>query len=88
MKARALLLCALSLLLVLPALSLSQLNDADKKLAHDLLQELIEINTTDSVGNVSTASEAMAKRFRDAFESTNSRQLPRPVAMVASNKPG
>jgi acetylornithine deacetylase/succinyl-diaminopimelate desuccinylase-like protein len=27
---------------------------------------LIEINTTDSVGNVSTASEALARRFRDA----------------------
>ena len=29
-------------------------------------KQLIEINTTDSVGNVSTASEAMAQRFRDA----------------------
>jgi acetylornithine deacetylase/succinyl-diaminopimelate desuccinylase-like protein len=45
---------------------LAQLSDADKKLARDILQELIEINTTDSVGNVSTASEAMAKRLRSA----------------------
>jgi acetylornithine deacetylase/succinyl-diaminopimelate desuccinylase-like protein len=35
-------------------------------LARDLFKELIEINTTDSVGNVTTAVEAMAKRFRDA----------------------
>jgi acetylornithine deacetylase/succinyl-diaminopimelate desuccinylase-like protein len=45
---------------------LAQLYQADRKLARDLLQELIEINTTDSVGNVSTASEAMARRLRDA----------------------
>jgi acetylornithine deacetylase/succinyl-diaminopimelate desuccinylase-like protein len=32
--------------------------------ARDLLKELIEINTTDSVGNVTTAAEAMAKRLR------------------------
>jgi len=36
------------------------------QLAHDLLKQLIEINTTDSVGNVTTASEAVAARFRDA----------------------
>ncbi len=35
-------------------------------LAHDIFKELIEINTTDSVGNITTASEAMAKRLRDA----------------------
>lgn len=34
--------------------------------AHDIFKELIEINTTDSVGSVTAASEAMAKRFRDA----------------------
>ncbi|HEX8799553.1 MAG TPA: M20/M25/M40 family metallo-hydrolase [Terriglobales bacterium] len=66
MKLRALLLCALSLLLALPTFSHAQLYPADRKLARDLLQELIEINTTDSVGNVSTASEAIAKRLRDA----------------------
>src|SRR5215831_4229605 len=63
---RALLLWALFLPLALPTFSQAQLNEADKKLARDLLQELIEINTTDSVGNVSTASEAMAKRLREA----------------------
>jgi acetylornithine deacetylase/succinyl-diaminopimelate desuccinylase-like protein len=35
-------------------------------LAHDILKQLVEINTTDSVGNVSTAAEAIRKRFRDA----------------------
>jgi acetylornithine deacetylase/succinyl-diaminopimelate desuccinylase-like protein len=34
--------------------------------ARAVFQQLIEINTTDSVGNVSTAAEAMAKRLRDA----------------------
>ncbi|HYC08486.1 MAG TPA: M20/M25/M40 family metallo-hydrolase, partial [Steroidobacteraceae bacterium] len=36
---------------------------AADQLAHDLYRELIEINTTDSVGNVSTASAALAQRF-------------------------
>ena len=34
--------------------------------ARAIFQQLIEINTTDSVGNVTAAAEAMAKRFRDA----------------------
>src|SRR5450432_2992030 len=34
--------------------------------ARGIFKELIEINTTDSVGNVSTASEAMAKRLSAA----------------------
>jgi acetylornithine deacetylase/succinyl-diaminopimelate desuccinylase-like protein len=37
-----------------------------RQLAHDTLKQLIEINTTDSVGNVTTAAEAMAQRLRDA----------------------
>jgi len=32
-------------------------------LAHDTFQQLIEINTTDSVGNTTTAARAMAERF-------------------------
>jgi acetylornithine deacetylase/succinyl-diaminopimelate desuccinylase-like protein len=35
-------------------------------LAHDIFKQLIEINTTDSVGNVTTAAEAMAQRLLDA----------------------
>jgi acetylornithine deacetylase/succinyl-diaminopimelate desuccinylase-like protein len=36
-----------------------------KQMARDIFKQLIEINTTDSVGNVTTAAEAMAKRLRD-----------------------
>jgi acetylornithine deacetylase/succinyl-diaminopimelate desuccinylase-like protein len=34
--------------------------------AREIFRELIEINTTDSVGNVTTAANAMAKRLTDA----------------------
>jgi acetylornithine deacetylase/succinyl-diaminopimelate desuccinylase-like protein len=44
----------------------AQIDDATRKLAHDVFQQLIEINTPDSVGNVTTAAEAMERRFRDA----------------------
>jgi acetylornithine deacetylase/succinyl-diaminopimelate desuccinylase-like protein len=44
----------------------AQLDDSTKQYAHDVFKQLIEINTTDSVGTVTTASEAMAQRFRDA----------------------
>lgn len=64
MNNRALSLCVLCSLLAVP--SLAQLDSANRQLAHDIFKELIEINTTDSVGNVTTAAEAMAKRLRDA----------------------
>src|SRR5215469_3286220 len=35
-------------------------------LAHEIFKQLIEINTTDSVGSVTAAAEAVAKRFRAA----------------------
>jgi acetylornithine deacetylase/succinyl-diaminopimelate desuccinylase-like protein len=39
----------------------------EHQIAHDILKELIEINTTDTpAGNVTTAAEAMAARFRAA----------------------
>ncbi|HEX3106838.1 MAG TPA: M20/M25/M40 family metallo-hydrolase, partial [Terriglobales bacterium] len=62
MSRLCLLLCAVVLV---PNLN-AQIDSSTKQLAHDILKQLIEINTTDSVGNVTTASEAMAKRFRDA----------------------
>jgi acetylornithine deacetylase/succinyl-diaminopimelate desuccinylase-like protein len=43
-----------------------QSDAATKKLARDVLQELIEINTTDSVGSTTRAANAMAKRFEAA----------------------
>ena len=41
-------------------------DDATRQLGRDILKELIEINTTDSVGNTTRAAEAMAKRLKDA----------------------
>ena len=52
-------------LLLMPS-SQAQIDDATKKLSHDIFKQLIEINSTDSVGSVTAASEAMAQRFRDA----------------------
>jgi acetylornithine deacetylase/succinyl-diaminopimelate desuccinylase-like protein len=42
------------------------LPEADKTLAHDIFKELIEINTTDSVGSTTLAANAMRKRLLDA----------------------
>jgi acetylornithine deacetylase/succinyl-diaminopimelate desuccinylase-like protein len=57
-----LLLCGL----LLVAGSNAQTDEQSKQLAHNIFKQLIEINTTDSVGNVTAAAEAMAQRFRDA----------------------
>src|ERR1700726_16534 len=38
---------------------------AVNQLARDIFKQLIEINTTDSVGNVTTAAQAMAQRLLD-----------------------
>lgn len=38
---------------------------ATRTLAHDIFKQLVEINTTDSVGNVTTAAQAMAQRLLD-----------------------
>src|SRR6266849_1212397 len=53
------------LVAVLAPTGRTQSPDQTKQLAHDIFKQLIEINTTDSVGNVTTAAEAMAKRLRD-----------------------
>jgi acetylornithine deacetylase/succinyl-diaminopimelate desuccinylase-like protein len=61
------LLVVLALICVSLAVDLqAQLDDSTRQLSHDIFKQLIEINTTDSVGNVTTASEAMAQRLRDA----------------------
>ena len=52
--------------LFVAAVAQAQIDDQNKQLAHDIFKQLIEINTTDSVGSVTAASEAMAQRFRDA----------------------
>ena len=41
-------------------------DEATRKLALNIFKQLIEINTTDSVGSVTVAAEALAQRFRDA----------------------
>ena len=53
----------LSFLFFAPA-SQAQIDDSTRKLSHDIFKQLIEINSTDSVGSVTTAAEAMAQRFR------------------------
>jgi acetylornithine deacetylase/succinyl-diaminopimelate desuccinylase-like protein len=55
-----------AVLLVLGSLGAAPLDDATRQLAHDIFQQLIEINTTDSVGSTTVAAEAMAKRLRAA----------------------
>ncbi|MGA7917269.1 MAG: M20/M25/M40 family metallo-hydrolase [Candidatus Acidiferrales bacterium] len=45
---------------------LAQVNDATKQLSHDIFKQLVEINTTDSVGSTTVAADAMAKRLLDA----------------------
>ena len=44
----------------------AQVDEQTHQLSHDIFQQLIEINTTDSVGSVTAASEAMMQRFLDA----------------------
>jgi acetylornithine deacetylase/succinyl-diaminopimelate desuccinylase-like protein len=55
----------LSMLLFVPSRS-ARATDATKQLARDIFRELVEINTTDSVGSTTVAAEAMAKRLREA----------------------
>src|SRR6266853_1463138 len=43
----------------------TQSQDQTKQLSREIFKQLIEINTADSVGNVTTAAEAMAGRLRD-----------------------
>lgn len=60
----ALALCgAVSLTLAAPV---DTLDAPSRALAHDIYRQLIEINTTDSVGNVSSAAKAMQQRLLDA----------------------
>ncbi|HKD80532.1 MAG TPA: M20/M25/M40 family metallo-hydrolase [Candidatus Angelobacter sp.] len=61
--------CSFTLLLFTVSSAALQQNtlSPDHQLARDIFQQLIEINTTDTpAGNVSTATEAMAARFRTA----------------------
>ena len=44
----------------------SQIDDATRQLSREIFKQLVEVNTTDSVGNVTTAAQAMAQRLLDA----------------------
>jgi acetylornithine deacetylase/succinyl-diaminopimelate desuccinylase-like protein len=55
----------LPLLLIL-AVAHAQLNPQTRQLSRDIFQQLIEINSTDSVGSTTVAADAMAKRLLDA----------------------
>ena len=57
---------AATILLSCASLNAARLDDATRQLARDIFQQLIEINTTDSVGNTTIAAQAMAKRLLDA----------------------
>ncbi len=52
--------------LALPASSHAQVNTQGQQLAHDIFKQLVETNTTDSVGNVTAAAKKMEQRFLDA----------------------
>jgi len=67
MKLRPIFLSAIALLLAAAGGGVRAQSDGPtKQLAHDIYKQLIEINTTASVGSTTVAAEAMAKRLRAA----------------------
>jgi acetylornithine deacetylase/succinyl-diaminopimelate desuccinylase-like protein len=58
----------------------AQSDDATNKLARDIYKQLIEINTTDSVGSTTVAAEAMAQRLHDAGYAADDVQVMGPNA--------
>lgn len=66
MKIQALFACFIFACVVHAGTARAQSNDAADKLAREIFKQLVEINTTDSVGSTTIAAEAMAKRLRDA----------------------
>ena len=57
---------ALAALVAVSAVSARAQSAPHQRQARDIFEELIEINTVDSIGNNTTAAEAMARRFRAA----------------------
>jgi len=49
-----------------PAWPAAQREEVARKMAHDIFKQLIEINTTDSIGSTTVAAKAMAQRLLDA----------------------
>jgi acetylornithine deacetylase/succinyl-diaminopimelate desuccinylase-like protein len=66
MKAQALFPIGFLLFLAAAAPLRSQMGETSNALAREIFKQLIEINTTDSVGSTTVAAEAMAQRLRDA----------------------
>lgn len=64
--ARPLVIILAALAVVAPLRAQTTAPDAQKALAREVYKQLVEINTSDSVGNVTTAATAMAERFRAA----------------------
>jgi acetylornithine deacetylase/succinyl-diaminopimelate desuccinylase-like protein len=75
MRVGSLACCVAALLSAAATAAPPETDPAANALAHDVFKELIEINTTDSVGNVTTAAEAMAKRLRDGGFAASDMQL-------------
>jgi acetylornithine deacetylase/succinyl-diaminopimelate desuccinylase-like protein len=66
LKTLAAFICTGLLAATLPAQQTTALDANSRQLAHDIFKQLIEINTTDSVGSTTVAAEAMRKRLLDA----------------------
>ena len=56
----------ISLIFSLPLASSAQVDSSGQQLALSIFHQLIEINTTQSVGSTTTAAQAMEQRFLDA----------------------
>ncbi|HMD07310.1 MAG TPA: M20/M25/M40 family metallo-hydrolase [Candidatus Acidoferrum sp.] len=56
----------LGILLSLAPFGFARGQDDTRQQSREIFKQLIEINTTDSIGNVTTAAEALAKRLHDA----------------------
>jgi acetylornithine deacetylase/succinyl-diaminopimelate desuccinylase-like protein len=65
-KLNCCMLISIAVLLFAGIAATAQIDGATRQLSHDIFKQLIEINSTDSVGSVTAAAEAMAQRFRDA----------------------
>jgi hypothetical protein len=57
---------------------------SQQQLARDIFKQLIEINTTDSIGDNTGAAEAMAARFRTAGFPERDIQVLAPVGKLVS----
>ena len=56
----------LTLVLLATVASAATLDNDTRRLSRDIFKQLIEINTTNSVGNTTTAANAIARRLQDA----------------------